>query len=308
VSPTLSLIIPAYNEAARLEAGFRRLEPVLASLGDIEIIFVDDGSTDGTLQEAGRLYGHLPSTFFIGQERNYGKGAAVRLGLAAARGQVCVISDADHAIHPSHLPAMVRELANYDVVLGARDVNGHIRYDSALRTNAGRLFNRVVRHYTGTTVLDTQCGFKGWQRGPGRLLGLLGLVNRFAFDAEMLYLADALELSVGRLDVTWDDVGGSSVRLGRDSLSMIRDIRRLRHQSYELPVVRCDRGVDRDSVGSLAREARVNGLVIARGDTDDIVAVPRDGALGALGIAAATSGHFGTATLSDFVGRRFEAV
>ena len=308
--PVLSLVIPAYNEADRLSRGYQRLIPVLEQLGTdrVEVIVVDDGSTDDTLKAAHALYGHLPHAFFVGQPHNKGKGAAVRLGLAAARGDVVAATDADQAINPVHLSELLVAAESADVVAGSRAIDGHIRYDSALRTMAGAAFNALVRHYTGTTLRDTQCGFKGWRRGPGRLLGLLGLIERFAYDAEMLYLAEQLGLRVSALPVTWDDVAGSHVRVGADSLSMIHDVRSLRRTQYEVPVVTLDPGVDASQVAGLAREARVNGLCIARGHDTDLVVLPRDGALGGMGIAAALHGELGTATLADLRGRSFDAV
>lgn len=310
MNPRLTLILPAYNEGDRLRRGYERLAPVLDQLGHdaVEVIVVDDGSTDDTARVAHGLYGALPHAQVIVQPLNRGKGAAVRLGLAAARGDVVAATDADQAINPSHLPQLLEVATHADVVAGSRAVDGHIRYDSVLRTAAGAAFNGIVRHYTGTTLRDTQCGFKGWRRGPGRLLGLLGLVDRFAYDAEMLFLADQIGLTVEALPVTWDDVAGSHVRVGADSLSMVRDVRALRRTRYQVPVVSVATGVDVGRVADLAREARVSGLCLARGSTDDLIVLPRDGALGGLGIAAALSGQFATVGLTDLRGRTFDAV
>ena len=91
---------------------------------------------------------------------------------------------------------------------------------------------------------DTQCGCKGFQLGPARILSLLGFYDRFIYDAEMLYLADQLGLSITPIDVTWDDIAGSSVRVGRDSLQMIRDLRSFSRTHYENPVVELPRLID----------------------------------------------------------------
>ena len=305
-----SIVIPAYNEALRLAAGFERVAPVLEQLGpdQLEVIVVDDGSSDDTLRVAHQVYGHLPHTLFVQQPVNRGKGAAVRLGIAVARGERVIATDADMSIRPEHFPAILAALAAHPLVPGSRVHEGEIAYDSLLRTLAGKVFNRLVRHYTGTTLRDTQCGCKGFQLAPARLLSLLGFYDRFIYDAEMLYLADQLDIEVTPINVTWDDITGSSVNVGRDSLQMIRDLRSFRRTRYENPVVRVARTTDVEAVRTLARQARVQGLVLARGALDSLVVLPRDGALAGTSIAEGLAGTLATAGLADLRGRTYEAV
>jgi glycosyltransferase involved in cell wall biosynthesis len=306
----VSIIIPAYNETSRLESGFDRLKPVLDDLGPerLEVIVVDDGSSDDTMRRAHEVYGHLANSLFIQQPANRGKGAAIRLGIAAARGQHLITADADMAIDPHHFPGIITALAGSDVVPGSRAEEGNIHYDSILRTYAGAAFNVVVRHYTKTHIRDTQCGCKGFKRGPARLLALLGMVDRFAFDAEMLYLAQRLALRVTPILVTWDDVEGSSVRVGHDSLEMLRDIRGLSRSRYENPVVVLPPDVEAESVAAAAREARLNGLVLARGRNDALLVLPRDGSLGGLGVASTLGGTLRTTRIEELEQRVYEAV
>jgi len=306
----VSIIIPAYNEASRLLAGFERLRPVLEAIGPerLEVVVVDDGSSDDTMHRAHAVYGHLANSQFVQQPVNRGKGASIRLGIAAARGDLLITADADMAIDPHHFPAIIEALANSDIVPGSRAERGHIRYDSIIRTYAGAAFNLVVRHYTRTTLRDTQCGCKGFRRGPARLLALLGMVDRFAFDAEMLYLAQRLALRVDPLHVGWDDVEGSSVRVGHDSLEMLRDIRGLSRTRYENPVVVLPADIDVAAVVGPAREARLSGLVIARGREDALLVLPRDGSLGGLGVASALGAALRTARIEELEERSYEAV
>lgn len=305
-----TIIVPAFNEADRLAAGYERLAPVLARLGvpECEVIVVDDGSSDDTLRRAGEIYGHLPHNFFVQQPENRGKGAAVRLGISLARGAKVIVADADMSIDPEAMIAMVDVLDHADLAPGTRAPRGVIRYESPLRTVAGGVFNRVVRHYTGSTLRDTQCGLKGFNTGVARLLGSLGFIDRFAYDAEMLYLAAQLGLRVEAVPVTWHEVAGSKVRLGRDSRSMVHDIRGLKKTRYENPVVVLPPGANAEEVANFGREARVQGLVIARGLDNDLVVLPRDGALGGLGISAALGGQLRTATLDELRNRRYDAV
>ncbi len=307
---TTSLVIPAYNESARLGTGFERLRPTLETMGtdSTEVIIIDDGSSDDTARVAHEVYGHLPHTLFVRQPVNRGKGAAVRLGIALASGDYVIATDADMAISPAQFPDFVAKLHDVAVVVGSRGHERHIRYDSVLRTLAGSTFNRFVRHYAHTTLRDTQCGCKGFQRGPGRLLGLLGMIDGFAYDAEIFYLASQLAIPVEPLSVTWDDVRGSSVKMGRDSLTMLRDIRSLTSTRYENPVVELMTDVDVADVANAARQARVQGLVVARGDENALLVLARDGAPAGMGVAAALGGKLRTATIQELRGRRLEAV
>jgi len=310
MSITTSIIIPAYNEEARLARGFSRLAPVLDELGatTTEVIFIDDGSTDKTLNVAHQYYGELPEKLLMKQPKNLGKGAAVRLGIAVAQGDNIVVADADMAINPAQMPQMIEMLRTHALVPGSRTVNGKIEYDSTLRSIAGSTFSKMVKHYTGTTLRDTQCGFKGFQRGAARVLGALGMIDGFAYDAEFFYLAQLLEIDVEPLAVTWDDVRGSSVKLGSDSRKMLHDLRYLSKTKYEIPVVELSKNIEVAAVSDAARKARVQGLALAHGETNTLVVLPRDGSLGGLGIAATLNGTLRTAQLEELKNRNYEAV
>jgi glycosyltransferase involved in cell wall biosynthesis len=254
VSPRLSLVIPAHNEATRLSDGFERVAPVLHELGldNVEVVIVDDGSDDDTATVASRLYREV-THLIVRHETNQGKGAAVRLGLGLVTGQFVLVTDADMAIDPHHITAMLRDLGEHDVALGSRAINNAIVYDSRLRTVAGAAFNWTVRRAIDTDLRDTQCGFKAYRSGVARVLSILGLVDGFAFDAEFIYLANVLGVSVGVVPVTWDDVSGSSVRMGRDSWRMLRDIRAVPKGDYRVPAIVVDAAVDIADVSTCAQ-------------------------------------------------------
>jgi hypothetical protein len=137
---------------------------------------------------------------------------------------------------------------------------------------------------------------------------MVGMIDRFAFDAELLYIADRLDLAVRPVHVTWRDVEGSSVRVGHDSLEMLRDMRGLSRTRYENPVVQTTSDVAIEPIAQAARAARVHGLAVARGADDALVVLPRDGSLGGLGIAATLGGTLRVAGLDELRGRIFEAV
>jgi glycosyltransferase involved in cell wall biosynthesis len=306
----LTLVIPAFNESTRLQAGYDRLAPTLEVVGasNVEVIVVDDGSSDNTLKRAHEVYGHLEHALFLQQPTNLGKGAALRLGMGLARGTNVITADADMAIDPGQFPLYTTALLSSDFVPGTRAVAGRIAYGSRLRTVGGSVFHRLVHHYTRTGQRDTQCGCKGFQLGPARLLALLAMVDRFAFDVELFYLADQLGLRVKPLLVTWQDFPGSSVRPIHDAWTMLRDIRGIRTTHYENIVVELAPDVSVEEVAKVAREARLQGLVLARGEENALLVVGRDGGPGGLGVASVLEGTLRTTNLAELRGRNYEAV
>jgi glycosyltransferase involved in cell wall biosynthesis len=306
----LTLVIPAFNESARLRAGYDRLAPTLEVMGasNIEVIVVDDGSVDGTLKRAHEVYGHLEHALFLQQPTNLGKGAALRLGMGLARGTNVITADADMAIDPGQFPLFTTALRDSNFVPGTRAVAGRIAYGSRLRTVSGSVFHRFVHHYTHTGQRDTQCGCKGFELGTARLLALLAMVDRFAFDVELFYLANQLELRIKPLLVTWEDVPGSSVRPMHDARTMLHDIRGIRTTRYENIIVELAPDVRIDEVAPVAREARLQGLVLARGEENSLLVVGRDGGPGGLGVAKVLNGTLRTTSLTELRGRTYEAV
>ncbi len=274
----------------------------------VEVIIVDDGSSDDTGRIAAQVYRELPNHYVVRHELNRGKGAAVRLGVSAARGDNVVVCDADMAIRPAYLPAMLRALDVAPIAAGSRAVDGVIRYDSWLRTKSGAAFNTLVRRYVTTSLRDTQCGFKGLRLGAARLISAFALVDGFAYDVEMLYLARRLGLDVTTVDVQWDDVAGSSVSVMGDSRRMLHDIRSLRRTSYECPSVTVDRNVEAAEVREISRQTRQSGLVIAHGLNDAIIALPRDGALAGIEIAQRLHGTFSVQNPEQFASRTLTAI
>jgi hypothetical protein len=310
LSLALSLVIPAHNEAQRIRSGFERVRPVLEQLDatQLEVIVVDDGSSDETGRIAAEIYGQFSNYYVVRQETNRGKGAAVRLGVSAARGKKIVVCDADMAIRPEHLPAMLSALETDPIAAGSRAIDGAIHYGSWLRTTSGSFFNALVRRSVSTTLRDTQCGFKGFQLGAARLISTFALVDGFAYDVEMLFLASRMGLKVATVPVSWDDVAGSSVSVLSDSLGMLRDIRSLHKASYQCPAVTVAGDIDTALVREISRASRQSGLVIARAANDALIALPRDGSLAGVEIAQQLQGTFAVRTPEEFLGRELEPV
>jgi dolichyl-phosphate beta-glucosyltransferase len=282
---------------------------VLDVLGaDTEIVIVDDGSSDNTLATAREVYGHLDHLLAVRQEPNLGKGAAVRLGMGLASGNQILVADADMAINPRHFPDMLAALDEVDVAPGSRVEGRRVRYDSFVRNLASDVFHYLVKHYTGLTLRDTQCGAKAFRAGPARLLALLATTNGFAYDAEILSLAQRLDFSLRPVSVTWDDVSGSTVNVGADAIKMIRDLRRVSHHVYQNPAVEVDLSVDVAELSRAARDVRANGLVLARNSANGVVVLSREGSLAGAGIAAAVGGRLRTTNLNELRGRELVVV
>jgi len=224
--PALSVVVPAYNEAARLESTLKALR--VATAGQtVEVIVVDDGSTDETAAVAETAL--APATDrLVRLSRNTGKGAAVRAGVLASAGDAVVYMDADLATDLAVLPGFLAALGDADLVVGSRTLpDALVRDGTRDRAVMAWVFNRIVRLTTGIENRDTQCGFKALRGPVARELFGLARCDRFAFDVEILLLARRRGLSVVELPVTWTAVEGSSVRRVADSAQAAIDVLRI---------------------------------------------------------------------------------
>ena len=230
---TLSLVIPAYNEEARLpellDALARGAEPAVEEAGMtlLESLVVDDGSTDRTremLRAAASEDPRLRPVFAY--ETNRGKGAAFAAGVAQARGDYVLLADADLStpIDELHkLTAAVRSGA--DLAIGSRAVSGAIVERGPIhRKLMGAGFNRTVRALTGLRLHDTQCGFKLIPTGTARQLLAAQSCEGFAFDVELLMKAERAGLRIAEVPVLYLHDSRSRVRVVSASLRMLRDV------------------------------------------------------------------------------------
>lgn len=217
--PPLSIVVPAYNEASRLPGTLAELVRRFPDPA-IELVVVDDGSTDGTAAIARAALADRPTATVVEFPENRGKGAAVRAGVALTRGDVVLYMDADLATDLGILDAALARLADVDVVVGSRAVPGSTVLDTTrLRAAMGRTFNRMVRVVTRLNVHDSQCGFKAFRGDVARLVFALSRIDGFAFDPEVLLIAHHLGYRIVEVPVTWTAVEGSSVRPLRDSIA-----------------------------------------------------------------------------------------
>ncbi len=279
--PSLSLVVPAFNEAARLDEGVQRLLGAAANgafdLASTEILLVDDGSTDATVVVAHRLLDHLPNARVLVRP-HAGKGAAVRAGVAAATAPRLAYVDADMSIYPWQLLDLVGALDGADIAVGSRTLaDSKDESESLRRTVMGRIFNRMVNLVTHIGLGDTQCGFKGFRTPVAQLLFHLGTVDRYAFDVEVLWLARRLGCSITQVPVHWAHVGGSRVRPIADPLSMVLDVARGRldpRRIRPVPALSLATGGDTDLLGAVRAALGPSVLLVAEGEQATLALFP----------------------------------
>ncbi len=241
---TISLIVPAYDEAGRLGESLERLIQFCgAQPYASEIIVVDDGSSDKTAEIGRGAAVGLPdsvSLHVLQHERNRGKGAAVRTGMLAATGDPALYLDSDLATPPEEIPKLLAALAaGAEVAAGSRIQPGGFDLRAsqpAWRRIGGRLFTIARRRLLLSDVEDTQCGFKAFRRKAAQAIFPRQRLERWAFDGELLYLARKLGFSVAQVPVAWHHVEGSRLQLGPISaLREVVDILRIRwmHRSVK---------------------------------------------------------------------------
>jgi dolichyl-phosphate beta-glucosyltransferase len=232
--PPFSVVIPAFNEAARIGGTLRLTLAYLASHSpSSELIVVNDGSTDATSNVArDAIAGANVEARVIDNQPNRGKGAAVRRGLLDAQRPIALFFDADLSTPLDEIPKLIDPIANGDVDLafGSRALNrgliGH--HQPWRREQGGRVFNLLVRLSSGLPFWDTQCGFKAFRMDVCRRIVEAGRSDGFAFDVELLYLAHRSGLRLREIPVRWNHVDGSKMDLLRDSVKMMREVIALR--------------------------------------------------------------------------------
>ncbi len=232
--PAFSVVIPAFNEGARIGETLRlTLEYLKECAPHSEVIVVNDGSTDNTSEVARlALAGAKVQTNLIETFPNSGKGAAVRRGLRAACQPIGLFFDADLSTPLQETSKLIDPIAagQVDIAFGSRALDRRLigNRQPWRREQGGRVFNLLVRLATGLPFWDTQCGFKAFRLEVCRPLLDVAHLDGFAFDVELLYLAQHAGLRLREIPVRWDHHDGSKVRFAHDSLRMLREVMALR--------------------------------------------------------------------------------
>ncbi len=223
----MTIVLPAYNEAKRLDPALDELfayldaPPVAGVHPRIDVLVVDDGSTDATADlviaraEASRPKDGDQASLGLLRVRHGGKGSAVRAGMLAAGGDLVVFADADMATPPEELPKLVAALESADVALGSRiqpDGSDMRATQPRYRRMLGGLFHALASVWVVGNVKDTQCGFKGFTREAARDLFARQKITSIVFDVEIIHLARRRGYRLAIVPIRWEDVRGSRMR------------------------------------------------------------------------------------------------
>ncbi len=224
----LSVIVPAYNEEMRLLPTLERLHAFLSAQPlRYEILVVDDGSKDKTCDVVEKAIETIPHLSLVRQSPNAGKGAAVRRGMLAARGQIRVMCDADCSMPPEQLPRLLAPIiaCKAEISIGSRYAEG-AKTDVAqpkYRVLWSRLCNKIIQRSLVPGIRDTQCGFKAFTAEAARNLFSSATINGWAFDLEILALARRRGFAIEEVGVEWKDDNRSRVNPLKDMWKVIRE-------------------------------------------------------------------------------------
>ena len=231
----ISIVIPAFNEGELIAKTIRGLFAYLDDhFSSAEIILVDDGSTDETAVLAQKEFPRTNPQITLAllqNQKNKGKGYAIQRGMFAAKGEVCIFMDADS---PFELDALsfIADLiqASNPIVVGARDLPGSTLVNVPfMRFLAGQLFSVLVQLFAVKGIRDTQCGLKGFCAKAVKEIFPLITLHDFAFDVELLFIAQRLGYEIKRIPVRMTGFRGDSrVNLLKDSLIMFFDLFKIR--------------------------------------------------------------------------------
>jgi dolichyl-phosphate beta-glucosyltransferase len=226
-APELSIVIPAFNEELRLPATLEKIARYIErEQKNIEVIVVDDGSTDRTAEVPESFRGKIAQLRVLANGTNRGKGFSVRHGSLEARGEITLFTDADLSAPIEEANKLLSAMKDHDVAIGSRAVDRSLIevHESLFREFAGIIFNKIVRIILRLPFVDTQCGFKAFRRERCRVIFEQQTIERFGFDPELLYLARHHGLSIVEVPVRWAHSPATKVSMMRDSVQMFLDV------------------------------------------------------------------------------------
>ena len=234
-SPGLTLVLPVYDEEAVLEENLRAMVAALegwaaGAATDFEVVAVDDGSRDRSAEVLERFARNDQRLRPLALPHNQGKGAAVRHGVLAARGERVLFLDADLSVPLDHVPALLDALEQHDVAIGSRRVPGAqiTRRQPLVRETLGRCFATLTRTLLAPGIHDFTCGFKAFRAEAARSIFERVTQHGWAFDAELIVIALEQGLSIAQVPVRWQHEEDSKVRVGSAVFSSLGELARIR--------------------------------------------------------------------------------
>lgn len=228
----LSIVVPCYNEEKRFKAGFDHYLTFLQKQKYTwELIFVNDGSTDKTLDLIKKSATKNQNIKVVTYSQNRGKGFAICQGIKVANGRYILFSDLDHSVPIWTVNSFFKYFnQGFNAVIGSRRVKGAklLVRQPILREYLGRGFTLLVRIFVDFKIKDSTCGFKAFESSVAKKLFSKISIYGWAFDAEILFLCKKLKVKYAQAPVQWSDVGGSQVRLKKDILRSLFGLVKIR--------------------------------------------------------------------------------
>lgn len=232
MEPTFSIVIPAYNESARLPATLTKVLAYVHAQGwNAEVIVVDDGSRDNTADIVREFAAKDSALRLVENPGNRGKGYSVRNGMLSARGRVVLFSDADLSSPIEEAPKLFQALEQgADIAIGSRWLRAETQTQRQplYRQIFGRVFNLLLRLTLGLNYKDTQCGFKAFKQRAAQTVFPLQRIDRWGFDPEILFLARKFGFKVQEVSVAWGHSGGTRINPLSDGTRMFLEMLRIR--------------------------------------------------------------------------------
>jgi len=233
--PTYTIVIPAYNESARLGATLEKVLGYVHAQGwDCEVIVVNDGSRDNTADIVRSLAAKDPILRLVENPGNRGKGYSVRNGMLHSAGQIVLFSDADLSSPIEEAPKLLAALEDgADIAIGSRWLRAETQTQRQPlhRQLFGRIFNLMLRATLGLQFADTQCGFKAFKRPAVQAIFPQQKIERWGFDPEILFLARKLGFKTKEVPVAWGHSGGARINPVIDGAKMFQEMLRIRWYS-----------------------------------------------------------------------------
>jgi glycosyltransferase involved in cell wall biosynthesis len=234
--PQISIVIPAYNESARIGKALGEvLRCVHEHAWHAEILVVNDGSTDNTAQVVEAFAQQNPEVRLLDSPQNRGKGFSVRQGVLHAVGETVMFTDADLSAPMEEAERLFEALRDgADIAIGSRwlERNRQTQKQPFYRQFFGRCFNAITRLVMGLPFADTQCGFKAFRRPVAQTIFQLQRIERWGFDPELLFIALKRGYTVREVPVTWGHDERSRLSYLKDGIKMLEEIAYIRWEAF----------------------------------------------------------------------------